>query len=123
MAFISDSILDGGLTLIDGTTVRIDICYGGSEPTTYAAATSTASCGNKTGLTVSAITDAAGGRKVTIPSFTDGSVTGSQTAAYWALTDGTSTLFATGALSSSQAVTNGNNFSLTAIDITFNDAV
>ena len=56
----------------------------------------------------------AGHPKYTI---TGGSVTGSGTAAYWAITDAASVLVATGALSSSQAVTSGNTFSLASFTI------
>lgn len=120
MSYLNDEVLDQGLDYADTNGTRIDICT--TEPTTYAQATSTYTLGNKTGLNTGAT--AAGsvdGRKVTVPAITDGSVTGTGTAAYWALTDGTSILVAAGALSASQAVTSGNTFSLDAIDITLRD--
>ena len=121
MPFVSDAILDN-LSSLAGATVRVDICYT-AEPTTYAQATSTNSCGNKTGITAGSLTDGpTDGRKVTIPAITDGSVTATQTAGWYAITDGTSVLHATGALSATQAVTNGNTFTLDAIDITNRDA-
>ena len=61
------------------------------------------------------------GRRVIVPAITAGSVTDTQTAEWWALTDGSSTLIATGPLSATQAVTNGNTFTLDAISITFRD--
>jgi len=120
MAFIRDAAFDAALGDVnDGT--RIDICS--QEPTTYAEATSTYTLGNKTGLTTGAPADRTpSGRKVTVPAITDGSVTGTGTATHWALTNGTDTLYATGALSASQAVTSGNTFTLDAIDIGIADA-
>lgn len=121
MAFISDEIFDQGLDYADTNGTRIDICS--AEPTTYAEATSTYTLGNKTGLNTGATENGAtDGRRVIVPAISDGSVTGTGTATHWALTDGTSVLLATGALSSSQAVTSGNTFSLDAISITIRDA-
>lgn len=121
MAFLNDEVLDQGLDYADTNGTRIDICS--QEPTTYAEATSTYTLGNKTGLNTGATTDGdTDGRKVVVPAITDGSVTGNGTATHWALTDGSAILVATGSLSSSQAVTSGNTFTLDAIDITKRDA-
>ena len=122
MPFINDSILDDLSSIASAASRRVDICYG-SEPTTYAEATSTKSCGNKTGLSMTAIANGAvDGRKVDTPAITDGSVTASQTAGWWAITDAASVLHAAGALSAAQAVTSGNTFTLDAISITNRDA-
>ena len=122
MAFINDEVFDTGLDYADTNGTRIDICYT-AEPTTYTQATSTNSCGNKTGLNTGATeAGATDGRRVIVPAITDGSVTATQTAGWWALTDGASILVATGALSSTQAVTSGNTFTLDAISITIRDA-
>lgn len=122
MPFINDSILDNLGSIASAVNRRVDICYT-AEPTTYTEATSTNSCGNKTGLTMTAIGNGAvDGRKVDTPAITDGSVTGSQTAGWWAITDNSSVLHAAGALSATQAVTSGNTFSLGAISITIRDA-
>ena len=121
MAYINDTAFDSGLSYLDTNGTRIDICS--QEPTTYTEATSTYTLGNKTGLNTGAPQDGAtNGRRVIVPAITDGSVTGTATATHWALTDGASLLLATGALSSSQAVTSGNTFTLDAISITFADA-
>lgn len=120
MAYINSEAFDGGLDYLDTNGTRMDVCS--TEPTTYAEATSTLTLGNKTGLNTGA--PQAGdidGRKVTVPAITDGSVTATGTAAFWALTDSASVLLATGALSASQAVTSGNTFTLTATDITLRD--
>jgi hypothetical protein len=123
MAYINDEVFDGGLDYADTNGTRIDICS--QEPTTYSEATvdGTYSLGNKTGLNTGAPeagdTD---GRKVVVPAITDGTVTETGTATHWALTDGSAILVATGALSAPQAVTDGNTFTLGAIDITIRDA-
>lgn len=120
MPFISDEIFDQGLDYADANGTRIDICS--AEPTTYAQATSTNSLGNKTGLNTGATQNGAvDGRRVIVPAITDGAVTATGTATHWALTNGTSVLLATGALSASQAVTSGNTFTLDAISITIRD--
>lgn len=121
MPFISDEVFDQGLDYADTNGTRIDICS--QEPVSYAEATSTYTLGNKTGLNTGATQDGAtDGRRVIVPAITDGSVTGTGTATHWALTDGTSVLIATGALSASQAVTSGNTFTLDAISLTIRDA-
>lgn len=117
MATLADRVYDNGLTVLDTEANRLDICS--TEPTTYTEATSTYTLGNKTSLSIGAPADrTGGGREVTVASFTDGSVTGSGTAAYYAIVDTVnSRLLATGALSSSQAVTSGNTFSISSFKI------
>lgn len=120
MTFLSDEVFDQGLDYADTNLDRIDICS--QEPTTYTEATSTYTLGNSattTGATQNGDTD---GRKVVVAAIASGSVTGTGTASHFAGTDGTSALIATKALASSQAVTSGNTFTLTAIDITIRDA-
>lgn len=120
MAYLNDEILDQGLDYLDTNGVRLDICS--QEPTTYAEATSTYTLGNKTSLNTGATQDGdASGRKVTVPAITDGSVTSTGTASHFAVTDGSSVLLVTQALSSSQGVTSGNTFSLTAFDVEIPD--
>lgn len=121
MAYLNDNVFDSGLAYATTYGTRIDICS--QEPTTYTEATSTYTLGNKTGLTTGAATNGdTDGRKVVVPAISDGSVTGTGTASHWALTDGSSILVATGALSSSQSVTSGNAFTLDAINLTIRDA-
>jgi hypothetical protein len=119
MPFLNDRVFDNGLTVLDTEANRLDICS--SEPTTYTAATSTASLGNKTLGAGDIGAPAAGspnGRQVTVQALTSGSVTATGTATHYAITDtGNSRLLATGALSSSQAVTNGNTFSTSSFTI------
>jgi hypothetical protein len=117
--FIIDSLLDD---FTSNTGTRIDITS--QVATTYTEAITTYTLGNKTGLTADVTPEAGAvdGRKIVVPAITDGSVTGTATATHWALTDATSVLLATGPLTSTQAVTSGNTFTLDAIDITIRDA-
>ena len=123
MPFIADIVYDSGLSYADTNGTRIDICS--SEPTTYAQATTAGavSLGNKTALNTGApAPGAVDGRRVIVPAITDGAVTNSGTANFWALTDGASVLIATGAITTPQAVTATNTFTLDAISITIRDA-
>jgi hypothetical protein len=120
MAFIADIIFDSGLDYATTNGTRMDITS--AESTTYAEATSTQTLGNDTVTTGAAVAGTTDGRAVVVPAITAGSVTGTGTAAFWALTDGTGELLATGSLSASQAVTSGNTFTLDATRITIRDA-
>ncbi len=122
MPFIADYVLDAALAKLDTEANRLDICS--QEPTTYTEATSTYTLGNKTSLSVGAPADRTpNGRKVTVAAITAGDVTATATATHWAIVDtGNSRLLATGALGSSQAVTNGNTFTLDAFDVGIPDA-
>ena len=122
--FITDEAFDAGLDYLDTNGTRIDI-DDTAEATTYSLATvdGTNSLGNKTGLNTGAPVDGpTDGRKVIVPAITDGSVTETGTAGFWALTDGTSLLLSTGPLTSSQSVTDLNTFSLDAIELRIRDA-
>lgn len=122
MPLFADFLMDLALADLDTNANRLDICS--SEPMSYAQATSTLTLGNKTSLSVGAPADRTpNGRKVTVATFSDGAVTATGTATHWAIVDTTnSRLLATGALAASQAVTNGNTFSLAAFDIGIPDA-
>jgi hypothetical protein len=114
---IGDRVLDSGLSALDTEGTRLDICT--QLPATYTEATSTYTKGNKTSLSIGAPADrGGGGREVTVAQFSDGTVTGDGTVTHWAITDpGNSRLLAANTLASSQAVTNGNTFSLAAFTI------
>ena len=117
MAYLDNEVYDNGLSALAGTNRVLHIC--GTEPTTYAQATSTYTLGNKTSPTVgSPANRSGGGREVTISAITDGTVTGTGTAGFWALVDtGNTRLLAVEALSATQAVTEDNTFTLTAITV------
>ncbi len=126
MPFMIDAAFDAALDYLRTNGTRIDFCT--QEPTTYAGATSTYTKANETGITLSA--NAAGspsGRRCTIPDTVSADVTGDGTVTHWALTDDTSLLVATGALTSGVAVLVGggsNTFDLdAAIPLEIADAV
>ena len=117
MASLGDRVFDNGLTVLDTEADKLYICS--AQPTTYTQAATTYALGVKATPTVSAPADrTGGGREVTVSAITDGSVTASGTATHYALVDqSNSRLLATGSLSSSQAVTSGNTFTLTSFKI------
>ena len=112
MASLADRVFDNGLTGLDTEANRIDITS--QEVTTYTEATSTYTLGNSTSLSVGAPADrTGGGRQVTVAAISDGSVTGDGTATHYSIVDTVnSRLLATGSLSASQVVSNGNTFTL-----------
>jgi len=117
MAFLADTVFDSGLNQIDTLTENLYITS--QEATTFTEAATTYKLGTKATPTIAAPADrGGGGREVVISSISDGSVGADGTASHWALTDDSgSLLLATGALSSTQAVTNGNTFTLTSFAI------
>lgn len=120
MAFINDEVFDQGLDWADTNGTRIDICS--TDPGGVYATVTGNTLGNATVNTGSTTAGDTDGRKVVVPAITTGTVTATGTATHWALTNGTDTVVASGALSASQAVTNGNTFTLDAINITIRDA-
>lgn len=121
MAFLADSLLDLALQALEDNADRLDICS--SEPTTYEEATTTYTVGDAVPAYTGPGDGDVSGRKTAIDAITDGSVSATSTAVFWALTDGSTTLYATGSLTTSQAVTAGNVFTLTTFDIEIPDAV
>lgn len=116
MAYLNNAVLDDGLNELVANGSRLDICS--QEPTTFEEATNTYSLGNKVGISIgNPANRSPSGRKVTVAAITDGEVTDTQEATHWAITDGSSTLLAAGALAEGQVVTDGNSFSLQAFDI------
>lgn len=120
VGYVNDEVLDQGLDYITANGSRLDITYT-QQATTYTEAVTTFTCGNDSVTPGSTVDGASSGRRIIIPAITGGSVTDTQTAGWWALTDGTSVLIAAGALSPATAVTNGGTFSLDAISITKTD--
>jgi hypothetical protein len=115
MASLSNSVFDSGLSTLTTNGSRIDICS--TEPTSYAEATSTYTLGNSA-ITIGSPADrTGGGREVTVGAVADASVSGTGTAAFYAITNGSNTLYATGSLSSTQSVSSGNTFSLGSFTI------
>lgn len=118
MPYLPDAAFDLALDYInDGT--RLDIT---SQEVTTTGNRDTYTLGNKTSPTIGAPTDgASNGRRVVISAISDGSVTANGTASHWCISNAT-VVQAAGALSSSQGVTSGNQFSLGSFSITFPDA-
>lgn len=124
MPYINDEVFDQGLDFADAFAAgspRVDICS--TDPGGVYATVTGNTLGNKTGASIGVTEDGAtDGRRVILAAITDGSVTGTATATHWAITDGAAVVLASGPLSSSQAVTTGNTFTLDAISITIRDA-
>jgi len=120
MAFINDEVFDQGLDWADTTGTRLDICS--TDPGGVYATVTSNTLGNDTVNTGAPQAGAVDGRRVVIPAITAGSVTADGTGTHWALTNGTDTVVASGALTASQIVSNGNTFTLDAISIGIRDA-
>lgn len=121
MAFLNDHVLDNGLSVITSDADKLVICS--QQPATYAEANATYALGEKEGPTVSSPTDGvSSGRRVIVSAIADGDVTATGTATHWALLDTVNErLLAANTLSASQAVTNGNTFTLGEFSITIPD--
>lgn len=119
-ARIGNEVFDAALSYISANTENLYICS--QEPTTFTEASSTYALGSKASPTFTGPADDTSGRKLTVDAISDGSVSATGTAAWVALTDDSGTLLLVAqALASSQAVTNGNTFTLTAFDINLQD--
>jgi hypothetical protein len=116
MPMFGDRVFDEGLNSLNAEGETLHIVS--SEPATYAAVAGV-SLGTKASPTISVAADrGGGGREVTVSAITDGSVSADGTATGYAIVDDSnSRLLAAGDLSSSQAVTNGNTFTLTQFTI------
>jgi hypothetical protein len=121
MAFINDNVFDSGLGWAQTNGTRIDLCS--TDPGGVYATVSGNTLGNDTVSVGSPANHAPDGRKVVVPAIVAGDVTGTGTATHWALTNGSNTVVASGALVAQQVVTSGNTFTLDAIDIALRDAV
>jgi hypothetical protein len=120
MAFILDAAYDALLNRIQDTANALHICS--QEPANRTEAVTTYSLGNKASPTINEPANRSpNGREIEIQAISDGNVTATGTATHWAIVDGTD-LLAAGPLSASQAVTNGNPFTLTSFNIGVPDA-
>lgn len=122
MASLGNNVFDQGLDYLTTNGTRIDLTS--QEVTTCTEATSTYTLANKTSITVGSAADrSGGGREVTVASVSGGSVTDDGTATHYAITNGSDELLATGDLTDTQVVTNGNTFSLASFTIGIPDPV
>jgi len=121
MSFLNDYVLENGLTVLDTEADALVICS--AEPTTYTEANTTYKLGTKSSPTITIADGASSGRTANVAAITDGSISATGTATHWAIIDTVnSRLLAAGSLSSSQAVTNGNTFTLAQFNaVTFPD--
>jgi hypothetical protein len=119
VATLEDRVLDFGLNVLDTESSYLSVCS--TEPTTIAIAATTGLLGFKSWGVGSVFGSPAAGsplpsRKVTSVAVSDGTITTSGTASWWAVY-AVGSLHAHGTLSSAQVVTAGNTFTLTAFDI------
>jgi hypothetical protein len=116
--YLSPNVLDGGLDYLTAQATDLHIC---SQPPGNFAAVGSYTLGSKAGPTVSAAgARTGGGRQVTISAITDGTVTATDVAGFWAIVDTAgSELLAAGILATAAWVGSGNPFALTAFHIGF----
>jgi hypothetical protein len=118
VAQLEDRVLDFGLNVLDVESAFLSVCS--AEPTTIAIAATSGLLGFKSwGVGAVFGAPAAGspnGRKVSSAAISDGTITTSGTASWWAIY-AAGTLHAHGTLSAAQVVTAGNTFTLTSFDI------
>ena len=118
--YLHDDIMDAGLAVITDNTENLYITS--SVATDFTEASSTYKLGVKATPTFTGPANGTSGRKVTIDAITDGTVSGTGTAAFWALTDDSeSKLLAAGPLAVGVAVVAGGTFTLTATAIQIPD--
>lgn len=117
MASLHNDVFDNGLSTIDNNTETLHICN--ADPGLTWGNIATYGIGNKATPTIAAPSDrGAGGREVVISAITDGSVTSTDTASHFALTDDSETkILVSGALGGSVAVSSGNSFTLTEFSV------
>lgn len=117
MASLHDDVYDNGLSQLTSLTETLYLLS--ADPGLTWANIATYALGSKSSPTIGSPADrTGGGRKVTVSAITDGSVSATGTAAYYATTDDSATkILASGSLLSSQVVTLGNVFTLPSFDI------
>ena len=116
MAFLANTVMDNGLQQLDADTNILYITS--AEPANFAGIAAV-DLGNKA-TPILSVPEAGtpNGRQITISAITDGSVTATNTATHWVLADTVgSVLLASGALSTPQAVTDLNTFTLTSFTV------
>lgn len=118
VASLEQRVLDFGLNVLDTETSFISVTN--AEPTVIAVAATSGLLGYKTGaagsLFGSPVNGTPNGREVASVAISDGTITTSGTANWWAAY-AAGTLHAHGTLSGSQVVTAGNTFTLASFTI------
>lgn len=116
--FLHSDVYDNGLAPLTTIVENLYICS--AMPATFVEASSTYRLGTKATPSITGPTNRAsgGGREVTVGAITDGAISVTGTAAYFALCDNSaSKLLAAGNLATTQGVTAGNVFTLTSFKI------
>lgn len=114
MAYLNDDILDNGVANVASATT-IYILSGSADPVTIGSVASVICAVDA--CTPAAPSDrGAGGRESVIPAVTAGTVSVTTTATRWALCSSTVN-FAVNTLSTTQAITSGNTFTLSSFSV------
>lgn len=120
MAAIHDDVL-GNLDAGQSSGTRLDLLA--ADPGLTYATVTTNTLGNSTATMTGPITATSGtGVSISFPAIAAGTVTNTATAGFWAITNQTSKVIATGPLTATQAVTSGNTFSLDEVNLFIRDA-
>lgn len=116
MAYLDNHVYDNGLNALAGANRVLHVCS--SEPSTFAGVSSV-TLGNKADPIIGTPENrSGGGREVVVDAISDGTVTGTGNATHFALVDtAASRLLVAQSLNASQAVTQGNEFTLTSFTI------
>ena len=117
MVMLNDRVLDNGLSVLTNEVTHLIICN--AEPTNFNEAWLTYKVGSKTAPVISSpAARSGGGREVTVSAISDGSISVTSTAGFFALVDNVnSRLLAAKSLAASQAVTDLNTFTLTQFKV------
>ena len=129
MAYFHNDVLDAALSYFSTNTENLYITDDTGAPDTFTKASATYKCGTKSSPSFTGpADDGTAGRKITVDAISDGSIatdgtTTTATAQYFALTDDSeSKLLMYEELASTQSVTEGNTFTLTAFKLSIPDA-
>ena len=117
-ATISDEVFDAALNYLETNGTQVNICS--ASPTNWAGLAAV-DLGNETGCAYTGPADGTSGRKTVLDAITDGDVTDTDTATHFCISNGTSIVYIIQELNSSQGVTSGNKFTLTAVTIQLSD--
>lgn len=123
MSLLGNDILDSGLGVFAASATELRILSANASTHAELESLAVGLASGNSSPTFGAPADAGGGgRQVTIGAITSGSVTATDTARWYGIGNSTASSFlASGSLSASQAVTNGNTFTLTSFTVTIPD--
>ena len=115
-AFLANAVYDAALNYLRTNTTHLYSTDNTAAPDNYTKASDTYKCGTKTldSDDWNAVEDHTTGRKIVLKAITDGTVNETETAKFFALTTADA-LLAYQELDSTQGVTSGNTFTLTAV--------